>query len=49
VTYTEQLPEVYEFERVVFGVNCSPFLAQFVAQEHARKLSAEFQLLPRQF
>jgi len=35
-------PDVYEFSRVVFGVNCSPFLAQFVAQNHAKKLSAEF-------
>ena len=39
---TVQLPEVYEFKRVVFGVNWSPFLAQFIAQEHARKLSAEY-------
>lgn len=39
---TGRPPEVYEFNRVVFGVNCSPFLAQFVAQEHARKYSVEF-------
>ncbi|MCG8429762.1 MAG: A17 family peptidase, partial [Candidatus Omnitrophica bacterium] len=34
-------PEEYEFNRVVFGVNSSPFLAQFVAQEHARKYTSE--------
>ena len=28
-------PDVYEFSREVFGVNCSPFLAQFVLREHA--------------
>ena len=28
--------KVYEFNRVVFGVNASPFLAQFVANENAR-------------
>ena len=26
---------MYEFCRLVFGVNCSPFLAQYVAQRHA--------------
>jgi hypothetical protein len=35
-------PQEYEFTRLVFGVNCSPFLAQFVAQEHARKHSEKF-------
>ena len=29
-------PDVYEFQRVVFGVNASPFLAQYVTQQHAR-------------
>ena len=29
-------PDVYEFNRLVFGVNCSPFLAQYVTQHHAR-------------
>ena len=33
--------DVYMFSRVVFGVNCLPFLAQFVAQNHAKRLSAE--------
>jgi len=30
-------PEQYEFNRLVFGVNTSPFLAQFVAQENANR------------
>ncbi|XP_071842043.1 uncharacterized protein [Apostichopus japonicus] len=34
-------PEEYEFERVVFGVNASPFMAQFVVQEHAKSHQAE--------
>ncbi|MCG8034838.1 MAG: DUF1759 domain-containing protein, partial [Candidatus Thiodiazotropha taylori] len=29
-------PDIYEFDRVVFGVNSSPFQAQFVLQHHAR-------------
>ena len=29
-------PDEYEFSRLVFGVNCSPFLAQFVTREHAK-------------
>ncbi|XP_046556115.1 uncharacterized protein LOC124265388 [Haliotis rubra] len=29
-------PVVYEFSRVVFGINCSPFLAQYITQEHAK-------------
>lgn len=37
-------PEVYEFTRVVFGVNCSPFLAQYITQEHAKKLKEELPL-----
>ena len=32
-----QIPQEYEFTRIVFGVNASPFLAQFVSQQHARK------------
>ena len=39
-----KVPAIYEFSRVVFGVNCSPFLAQLVAQEHARQLSEQFPL-----
>ena len=32
---TNQKPIQYEFNRLVFGVNSSPFLAQFVLQYHA--------------
>ncbi|XP_065941558.1 uncharacterized protein [Magallana gigas] len=32
---TEEKPDVYEFSSVVFGINSSPFQAQFVAQTHA--------------
>ena len=35
-------PDVYEFNRVVFGVNSSPFQAQFVTQEHAQKHKEQF-------
>ena len=38
----ERTPDQYEFNRVVFGVNCSPFQAQFVAQKHAEKYRNEF-------
>ena len=37
-------PKVYEFTRVVFGVNASPYLAQLVAQHNAKITSCE---LPR--
>ena len=40
----EEDPGVFEFERVVFGVNSSPFLAQFVIHQHARKQQSEFPL-----
>ena len=30
-------PEEYEFSRVVFRINLSPFQAQFVTQTHAQK------------
>ena len=36
--------QIYEFKRVVFGLNVSPFLAQFVSQENARKFQ---HLLPK--
>ena len=32
----DQKPSVYEFNRLVFGVNSLPFLAQLVSQHHAR-------------
>ena len=35
-------PDIYEFDRVVFGVNSSPFQAQFVLQHHAKKLQDDF-------
>ena len=35
-------PEEFEFNRVVFGVNASPFQAQFVAQANAEKHKDEF-------
>lgn len=41
---TEENPSVFEFEWVVFGVNLSPFLAQFVIQEHAWKHQSQFPL-----
>ena len=37
-----QPPDVYEFDRVVFGVNASPFQAQFVLQHHAKKHQHNF-------
>ena len=40
----EKSPEIYEFSRLVFGVNCSPFLAQFVTQQHAKKFEKQFPL-----
>jgi hypothetical protein len=41
-------PEVYEFNSVVFGVNCSPFLAQYVAQENENAMSKSSLKLWRQ-
>ena len=40
---TKEDPKVFEFESVVFGVNSSPFLTQFVIQKHALKLQSVFQ------
>ena len=39
-----QAPDIYEFDRVVFGVNSSPFQAQFVLQCHAQKYQSESQM-----
>ncbi|XP_065188299.1 uncharacterized protein LOC135819075 [Sycon ciliatum] len=39
---TDKEPSVYQYNRVVFGVNASPFLAQFVSQEHARQHAVEY-------
>ena len=41
---TGREPDVFEFNRVVFGVNSSPFQAQFVAPEHARRHQSIFLL-----
>ena len=35
-------PDVYEFDRLLFGVNSSPFQAQFVLQNHARNFKTGF-------
>ena len=35
---------MFEFERVVFGVNSSQFLAQFIIQRHAQKHQSAFPL-----
>ncbi|XP_015765556.1 PREDICTED: uncharacterized protein LOC107344425 [Acropora digitifera] len=40
----EKVPEEYKFSRVVFGVNSSPFLAQFVTQQHAETHRTEYPL-----
>ena len=37
-------PDTFDFDRLVFGVNSSPFQAQFVAWEHAKKYQSEFPL-----
>ena len=41
---TGREPDVFEFNRVVFGVISSPFQAQFGAQEHARRHQSIFLL-----
>ena len=41
---TKENPSVFEFERVVFGVNSLPFLAQCVIQKHARNYQSQFPL-----
>ncbi len=35
-------PDIYEFNRVVFGINSSPFQAQFVSQLNAKKYQTEY-------
>ena len=40
----DRAPDVFEFDRVVFGVNSSLFQAQFVPQEHARRQQSVFPL-----
>jgi len=41
----QRKPEEYEFNRVVFGINSSPFQAQFVSQTHAEKHKDELPLV----
>ncbi|KAL5018700.1 hypothetical protein ScPMuIL_004422 [Solemya velum] len=36
---TEKPPDVYQFNTLVFGVNASPFLAQYVTQQLAKRYS----------
>ena len=36
-TKQDRVPDVFEFDRVVFGMNSSPFLAQYVLRNHALK------------
>ena len=40
----QRKPEDYEFNRAVFGINSSPFQAQFVSQTHAEKHKDELTL-----
>ena len=40
----DRQPDTYKFDRVVFGVNSSPFQAQFVLQHHAKKFKDTFPL-----
>ena len=37
-------PQIYKFNRVVFGINASPCLAQLVSQEHARQHADQYPL-----
>ncbi|MCG8047834.1 MAG: hypothetical protein N0E48_19785, partial [Candidatus Thiodiazotropha endolucinida] len=41
-TSNKSNPDVFEFNRVVFGVNSSPFQAQFVLQQHAKMYQGDF-------
>jgi len=40
----ERDPDHYEFNRVVVGMSCSPFLAQYVVRSHAEKKKADLPL-----
>ena len=42
---TDRRPDVYEFERIVFGDASAPFRVQFVAQENARGHKETFPLV----
>lgn len=41
-TNQNRTSDVYEFDRALFGVNSSPFQAQFVPQQHAKKYKDNF-------
>ena len=41
---TSKQPKTFEFSRVVFGITCSPFLAQFVSKFNAKLHKNQFQL-----
>lgn len=41
----QRKPEEYEFNRVAFAINLSPFQAQFVSQTHAEKHKDELPLV----
>ena len=38
----QRAPSEYEMERLLFGLNCSPFIANFIVKEHAKKFSKKF-------
>ena len=38
----KRMPDIYEFNRVVFGLTSSPFLAQYVTQMHAQMNCKEY-------
>ncbi|KAJ8034197.1 hypothetical protein HOLleu_20937 [Holothuria leucospilota] len=37
-------PDIYEFQRLAFGLNAAPFISQLVAKENAKKYQNEFPL-----
>ncbi|KAJ8045018.1 hypothetical protein HOLleu_07935 [Holothuria leucospilota] len=37
-------PDIYEFQRLAFGLNAAPFISQLVAKENAKKYQNEFSL-----
>ena len=41
---TSITPKTFEFNKVVFGITCSPFLAHFVSQYNAKKYKNDYKL-----
>ena len=41
----DRKPDVYEIERVAFGMNSSPFLAQYMLQHHTKNYRTDFPLV----